>query len=123
MAIPTSIAVTINAVPYTLLRINQDGNTSKYYLRNGGVEEFTINIRHQNVKATATRASYDRHNLELIHHVFPNAVGPIVERTRQIYTVFTNDVTDTDVNFGYFAAGYDGMFDTTMVTALLGWQV
>jgi hypothetical protein len=123
MAIPTSISPIINGTTYTCLRVNQDGNTSKYYYRSGGVEEVTINIRHSNVKASATRKSYDRHNLEMIYHHFPDPTTGLGELYRTEYTVLTNDVSDIDANFAFFASAYDVILDATMVTNLLAWQV
>ena len=95
--------VTINGVAKSLQRINQDGYSSEYLLRSP-TEEFRLNVRNSTYLPKGTTRKVDRHNIELIHTVFP--VAPAVESTvRKTYAVIENQQGDTLADPTNVAAG------------------
>lgn len=86
-----TLTIMIGATPKELKRINQDNYSAQYYLRES-TQEFTVNVRHsrENVLKDGTR--FDRHNVELVHSVFPTETTPGQERIA--YAVFRNKRTD-----------------------------
>lgn len=85
------LAVTINAVAKNLIRINQDGYSSEYLLKEAS-GEYRLRIRNTSYldKARGNR-KVDRHNVELTHTIYPVAPAVFPE-IRKVYTVFENDV-------------------------------
>ena len=95
--------VTINGVAKSLQRINQDGYSSEYLLRSP-TEEFRLNVRNSTYLPKGTTRKVHRHNIELIHTVFP--VAPAVESTvRKTYAVIENQQGDTLADPTNVAAG------------------
>jgi hypothetical protein len=98
--------VTINTVAKSLVRINQDSYSSEYLLRSA-TEEHRLRIRNTSYLDRSRSVSVDRHNVELIHTVFP--VAPATLSTiRKVYTVIENQQGDTlvdprNVSLGLFA--------------------
>jgi len=89
-----TIAVTIDGVAKTLVRIKEQDYSSEYYLRET-TQDFVLRIRNTTY-ADKTRGgkSVDRHNVELINTVFP--VSPAtISVVRKTYIVFENDIGDT----------------------------
>jgi len=91
-----TLTVTINAVAKNLVRINQDRYSSEYYLREA-TGEFTLRIRNTSYKDKTRGTDVDRHNIELIHKVYPVAPA-LVGVQRKSYVVFENDRGDTIVD-------------------------
>lgn len=85
--------VTINAVAKVLQKINQDGYSSEYLLRSA-TDEYRLFIR--NTKRTDKKlgVSFDRHNVELVHTIFPVAPATL-STSRKTYFVVENQVGDT----------------------------
>jgi len=95
--------VTINSVAKNLVRINQDKYSSEYLLRTS-TEEFRLNIRNTSYTDKKRSVVIDRHNVELIHTVFP--VSPATKSTvRKTYTIIENERGDTLVDPRYIAVG------------------
>lgn len=85
--------LTVNSVAKNLVRINQDRYSSEYLLRSA-TEEFRLFIRNTSRTDRQRGVSIDRHNVELVHTVFP--VAPSVTSTiRKAYFVFENQAGDT----------------------------
>lgn len=78
----------------TLVRVSPDGNGSLFRYRSS-TELYTLRIRHSATKATATKPSYDRHNVELIMTTF--AAGAVPEFSRKVYVVFEQLASDSNV--------------------------
>jgi hypothetical protein len=98
--------VTINAVAKNLVRINQDAYSSEYLLRSA-TEEFRLNIRNTSYTDKGRGVAIDRHNVELIHTVFPVAPATLSTK-RKVYAVIENQQGDTlvdprNVSLGLFA--------------------
>lgn len=85
--------LTVNSVAKALVRINQDGYGSTYLLRSS-TDEFRLNIRNSTYTDKKRGVQIDRHNVELVHTVFP--VAPATLSTiRKVYTVVENQQGDT----------------------------
>lgn len=89
--------LSINGTPVSLVRVNQDGYSTEYRLRNS-LEEYRLNIRNTSYldkKRGGRRV--DRHNVEFIQEIFP--VAPATTSIiRKSYFVLENDVSDSIVN-------------------------
>jgi hypothetical protein len=103
----------------TLVKINQDGYSSEYLFRDAD-HQFTARVRHTKTTKTATRASYDRHNFEVVETIF--ADGDVAEYERKFYFVLEQLPQDPSV------VNADGVADLCIATsnaflvALLGWE-
>nr|UJQ85279.1 MAG: hypothetical protein 2 [Leviviridae sp.]UJQ85538.1 MAG: hypothetical protein 2 [Leviviridae sp.] len=98
--------VTINAVAKNLVRINQDGYSSEYLLRSA-TEEHRMHVRNTSYTDKKRSVLIDRHNVELIHTVFPVAPATL-STVRKVYIVIENQQGDTlvdprNVALGLFA--------------------
>jgi hypothetical protein len=85
--------ITVNAVVKPLIRINQDGYSSEYLLKEAD-GEFALRIRNSSfLDKTRGGKKVDRHNVELIHTLYPvaPAIYPII---RKSYIVFQFDNGD-----------------------------
>lgn len=85
--------VTINGVARSLIRIRQDNYSSEYLLRTS-TEEWRMHIR--NTSYTDRRRGglvIDRHNVELVHTVFPVAPST-TSCIRKAYAVIENQQGD-----------------------------
>lgn len=95
------ITITVNSVDKTLVRINQDGYSSEYLLREAD-EEFRLRFRNTTYRDKSRNVLMDRHNVELIHTVFP--VAPATLSTiRKSYFVMENQQGDTLTDPVYIA--------------------
>ena len=116
-----TITITINSVAKVMTRINQDGYSSEYFLRETD-GEFRLRLRNSKY-SDKTRAGVvvDRHNVELVHMVY--AVAPAVQPTiRKAYSVFENDRGDTLTASAKFAAGTYAFNTEANITKLLNWE-
>lgn len=101
------------------VKINQDGYASEYLIRSA-TSQYTIRIRHSKTKATASRPSYDRHNVEVTQLVF--ATAEVAEFERKTYVVIEQLPGDLDVK------NLDALSDWLIATSnanilsLLGWE-
>jgi hypothetical protein len=105
MSFADTITITINSVAKVLNRINQDGYSSEYLLKET-TGSFRLKIRNSTYKAASGRLM-DRHNVEFTQTIY--AVSPAtINMVRKSYSVIENDQTDlaADVllyNLGFFA--------------------
>lgn len=114
-----TITITINAIAKVLNKINQDGYSAEYYLRES-TGEFTLNVRHSKEAVKAGQSAMDRHNIDLKQTIYSTATEP--EYVRQIYTVVRvqrNDVIATHV---LFDLGLVGFLTSTNLTKLANWE-
>lgn len=96
MSFADPTVVTINAIGKSLVRINQDGYSSEYRLREA-LGEYTLNVRNSSRTDSKTGVKIDRHNVELIHVVYPVAPST-TQYTRKAYVVIENQAGDTLVD-------------------------
>lgn len=115
-----TITFTINAVAKVLKKINQDGYSSEYLLREA-TQEFRCKIRHSVEKNLTTSRTMDRHNVELTQTMFADGVTYLTPLTRQVYTVFRNTPGDSATVVDYLS---DGLADwvKTNCPLVIGWE-
>lgn len=99
-----TLTITVNAVAKQLVRINQDGYSSEYLLRET-TGEYRMKIRNSSyVDKTRGGKKVDRHNVEFTQLVY--AVAPATVATvRKIYFVFENDQGDLTADAVNHAVG------------------
>lgn len=115
-----TITVTINSVAKNLVRINQDGYSSEYLLKETD-GEFRLRLRNTSYTDKARSVKVDRHNVELVHTVYP--VPPATRPTvRKSYIVFENDNGDLLANAMYFVSGEVAFLTDANITKLLNWE-
>lgn len=112
--------VTINAVAKSLVRINQDKYSSEYLLRSS-TEEHRLNIRNTRYTDKKRGVSIDRHNVELIHTVFPVAPATL-STVRKVYTVIENQQGDTTVDPRNVALGLFAFLTSAKVDQLMNFE-
>lgn len=113
------VTVTINAVAWTLNRINQDSYSAEYFARTS-LEEVTLRIRHSNENAAAGKTPMERHQIDLIRKVYATLTIP--ERSYQAYTVLRMPKgADPDL-LEQVCAGLTGFETATNVDKIVGWQ-
>lgn len=93
MSFADPAVVTINSVAKNLVRINQDGYSSEYLLREA-LGEYRLKIRNSSFFSKSLGVQIDRHNVELTHTIFPVAPATL-STTRKCYVVVENQVGDT----------------------------
>jgi hypothetical protein len=93
MSFADPAVVTINSVAKSLVRIKQDGYSSEYLLRTS-TEEYRMQIRNSSYYDKKRSVDIDRHNIELVHTVFPVAPATLAVK-RKVYAVIENQKGDT----------------------------
>lgn len=83
-------SITVNAVAKSLVRINQDGYSSEYFLREATLE---YGFRIRNTSFLRAGVTIDRHNVEVTQTVYATPTVPSV--TRKAYVVLENSRADT----------------------------
>jgi hypothetical protein len=112
--------VTVNAVAKNLVRINQDKYSSEYMLRTS-TEEYRLNIRNTSYTDKKRGVSLDRHNVELIHTVFPVAPATL-STVRKVYTVIENQKGDTLTDPRYVALALYAFLTSAQIDKLLNFE-
>lgn len=89
-----TISITINGAAKVLSRINQDGYSSEYRLRET-TGNFTLRIRNTSFSdKTRSGVKVDRHNCELTEILY--AVAPAtIDTKRKCFVTFEHDTTDS----------------------------
>lgn len=101
LADPT--VLTINGVAKSLVRVNQDGYSSEYLLREA-LGEYRLKVR--NTPAAFNKrlgVTMERHNVELTHTLYP-VLPATVGVTRKVYLTIENQQGDTLVDPMYETA-------------------
>lgn len=99
--------ISINAVNKSLNRTSGPVNgVSEYHLRSA-TDDYKLVVRNTKRLDKALGVTFDRHNVELTHTVFPvaPALTPVV---RKAYVVFENQEGDTLTDPTYVTAGILG---------------
>lgn len=113
--------ITINAVAKNLIRINQDGYSSEYLLKEA-TGEYRLKIRHTSYldKARGSR-KVERHNVELVYTIYP--VSPAVFPTiRKDYHVFEMDVGDDSALMAKLVAGLSAFVTEANATKMINYE-
>jgi hypothetical protein len=112
--------VTINAVAKNLVRINQDKYSSEYLLRSA-TEEHRLAIRNTSYLDKKRGVTIDRHNIELIHTVFPVAPATL-STVRKTYAVIENQRGDTLVDPRNVALGLFAYLTSANIDKLMNFE-
>lgn len=115
-----TLTITINSVAKVVTKINQDGYSSEYLLRES-TGEFRLRLRNSSYTDKSRGVQVDRHNIELVQTVFPVAPAT-VSTVRKYYSILENDKTDLTVDSAKFAAGVTGFQTEANFTKLLNWE-
>lgn len=115
-----TITVTINSVAKVLTRINQDGYSSEYFLRETD-GEFRARLRNTSYTDKARSIKVDRHNVELVHTIYP--VSPATRPTiRKTYIVFEIDNGDVIATCAKETVGLEAFLTEANVLKLANWE-
>ena len=116
-----TLTITINAVAKVLNRINQDGYSSEYFLREAD-GEFRLRLRNSSyVDKARGGKKVNRHNVELVHSLYP--VAPAIYPTiRKDYAVIEDDTGDVIATAAKTAAGTFAFLTEANVTKLLNFE-
>lgn len=115
-----TLTITINSVAKTLNRINQDKYSSEYFLREA-TGEYRLRIRNTSYVDKTRKLPIDRHNLELIHTLYPTSE---LQRSAvaKFYAVFELDQGADIAANTHFVVGGVGFLTGTNVTKMANWE-
>lgn len=123
MAFPDTITITVNSVAKVLIRVNSGQDYASEYRLRGTLDEFRLRIRHTTYfdKAVRPGVTINRHNVELIHTVFP--VAPLTIPTiRKAYAVLEESGADDPAAVNQFDVGFAGFLTSANITKLLNYE-
>jgi hypothetical protein len=115
------LTITVNAVAKNLIRINQDGYSSEYLLKET-TGEWRLRIRNTS-RADKARGNkvVDRHNVELVHTLYP--VAPAIYPTiRKDYRVFEMDVGDDAAYEAKIVAGLSAFITEANAAKMINFE-
>lgn len=115
-----TITVTINAQAKALVRINQDQYSSEYRLRETD-GEYNLRLRNTTYTDKTRGVQVDRHNIELVHNVYPTTAGALGV-VRKAYAVFENDRTDPITNPVNHTVGMAAFMTSANLTKLANFE-
>lgn len=112
--------ITINdGVSRVLVKINQDSYSSEYLFRDSTLQ-YVMKIRHSRTKATATKPSYDRHNVEVVKTVYATGSTPQVDT--KFYFVMEQEANNANVALADSICDLCIASTNSFLVDLLGWQ-
>lgn len=114
------LVITINAIAKNLIRINQDGYSSEYLLREA-TGEYRARIRNSSYTDKTRGVKVDRHNVELVHTIYPVAPATL-STVRKVYHVFEMDVGDDSALMAKTVAGLSAFDTEANATKMLNFE-
>jgi hypothetical protein len=115
-----TLTITVDSVAKVLHKVNQDGYSSEYLLRET-TGQWSLRIRNSSyVDKTRNGAKVDRHSVELIHTYYQAA--PATNAVRKSYIVLENDQTDVGTEFAKFAIGFVGFITDANVAKMVNFE-
>lgn len=114
-----TVSITVNAVAKTLAKINQDGYSSEYYLRET-LQEFRMKVRHTKDRPSKDGVQVDRHNVEVTQTIYATPTTP--EIIRRVYGVITNRFSDDAAAVGHLQVALNGFMTAANVAKLANWE-
>jgi len=115
-----TLTITINSVAKVLTRVNQDGYSSEYLLRET-TGDYKLKLRNSSYMDKNRGVTIDRHNVEFTYTIYPVAPST-VSTIRKYYSVLEHDHTDDVVADTNFAVGITGFQTSANFTKLLNWE-
>lgn len=112
-----TLTVTVNTVGKVLAKINQDGYSSEYQLREAA-QMFALRIRHTEVNRNGSKV--DRHNVELTQTIY--ATESAAEIVRKVYVVIEVAKSDLDTYLATALADFCKLSSPAVLTKLNGWE-
>lgn len=107
-------SITVNAVAKSLVRINQDGYSSEYFLREA-LGEYTFKIR--NTSFLRDGQTIDRHNVEVTQTIYATTTVPAL--VRKAYTVIEHSRSDTAADAVFLGLALAGWMTSPNLTKLV----
>nr|UJQ85420.1 MAG: hypothetical protein 2 [Leviviridae sp.] len=123
MAFADTITITVNSVAKVLTRVNSGENYAAEYRLRGTLDEYRLRIRHTtyNDKVVRPGVTINRHNVELIHTIFP--VAPSTMPTiRKTYIVLEEGNNDDPTAVLHMDNGFVGFLTSANITKLLNYE-
>lgn len=116
-----TLAITIDGVAKTLVRVNQDKYSSEYRLMESA-GEYQLSLRNTRYNANGNRVGVqvNRHNVEFIHTIY--GVDGAASIVRKCYFVFENDMHDELVMPAKTAVGVLAFGTLANLTKLVAWE-
>lgn len=116
---PTSI--TVDGGAKQLIRINQDGYSSEYLLRESN-GEWRLRIRNTSyLDKSRGSLKVDRHNAEFIHLVYPTAPA-VFPTIRKVYQVFEIDLGDDAAWMAKVVEGFSAFMSAANATKMINFE-
>lgn len=103
----------------TMNKINQDGYSAEYMFKDA-THQMVGKVRHSRTKSTASRPSYDRHNVEITETIFES--GETAEYSRKVYLVLEQLPADVDVENADALADWLIATSDANLDALMNWE-
>lgn len=123
MAFADTITITVNSVAKVLTRVNSGQDYASEYRLRGTADEYRLRIRHSTYldKVNRPGVTINRHNVELIHTVYPVAPStiPVI---RKSYAVLEEAATDDTTAANQFDVGFVGFLTSANITKLLNYE-
>jgi len=115
-----TLTITINSVAKVLTRVNQDGYSSEYLLREA-TGDFRLKLRNSSYTDKSRGVVVDRHNIEFVYTIYPVAPSTL-SVIRKYYSVLENDHVDDVTADSQFAAGITAFQTAANYVKLLNWE-
>jgi len=123
MAFSDTITITVNSVAKVLTRVNSGQDYASEYRLRGTTDEYRLRIKHSSYfdKTNRPGVTINRHNVELIHTVFPVAPAtiPVI---RKSYVVLEESQNDDPTAANQFDVGFVGFLTSANITKLLNYE-
>jgi hypothetical protein len=122
MAFADTITVTVNAVAKVLTRVNSGQDFASEYRLRGTLDEYRLRIKHSSyIDKTRAGATINRHNVELLHTVYP--VSPsTIPTIRKSYVVLEESAADDVTACLNFDNAFVGFLTSGNNTKLLNYE-
>jgi hypothetical protein len=120
MAFGDTVTITINSVAKVLNRINQDGYSSEYLLRET-TGEYNLKFKHSKDKLVVNGFPQERHYTVFTHTVYAVA-GVSPQYVRSIASTLLFDKTDVKATALLFDVGFVAFHTSGNMGKLLDWE-
>jgi len=113
-----TLTLTVNAVPVTLTRVNQD-NYGSVYTYKGASEAYSLQIRNSVEKSKVVGVpDIERHNAFLEHTVY--ATPTAAEKYNSVTTTIRARIGNDPAKVGYDAVGFNTLVGSILTSLIAG---